>query len=265
LGGGPAQGEEISPAELARGCPELLPALQRRNQALRQTGRLAGAAGATGSYHPADTESQPQPSSTIPAPPTVPGYEILGELGRGGMGVVYLARQTGLNRRVALKMILAGGHARPADRARFRKEAEAIAQLRHPDIIHVYEVGEVGGHLYFSMEYVEGGTLAERHDWAPPGAAALVEALARAVHNAHDRGIVHRDLKPANVLLTADGHPKVTDFGLAKRLDGAAPLTQSGAILGTPGFMAPEQAAGRGKRVGPAADNFALGPSSTGR
>jgi WD40 repeat protein/serine/threonine protein kinase len=194
--------------------------------------------------------------------PAVPGYEVLGELGRGGMGVVYRARQAGLNRVVALKVILAGEHAGEAERARFRAEAEAVARLQHPNVVQVHEVGEHGGLPFFSLEYVEGGSLADRLDgtpWPAPRAAALVETLARAVRAAHERGVVHRDLKPANVLLTADGTPKVTDFGLAKRLDADKGPTQTGAVVGTPNYMAPEQAAGQGKAVGPAADVYALG------
>jgi serine/threonine-protein kinase len=192
----------------------------------------------------------------------VPGYEVLEELGRGGMGVVYKATQLKANRLVALKMVLAGGYASEQDLARFRTEAEAIAQLQHPHIVQIHEVGEAEGRPFFSLEFVEGGSLDRKLDgtpWPPHQAAQLVETLARAMHAAHERGIVHRDLKPANVLLAADGTPKVTDFGLAKRLDGPAGQTQSGAILGTPSYMAPEQAGGKGKQVGPAADVYALG------
>ncbi len=188
----------------------------------------------------------------------VPGYEVLGELGRGGMGVVYKARQVGLKRVVALKMVLAGGHAGAEELARFRHEAEAVARLRHPNIVQIYEVGEQGGLPYFSLEYCDGGSLAQQaRPLAGPRAAELVQALARAVHCAHQAGIVHRDLKPGNVLLTADGTPKVTDFGLAKDLGGAGP-TRTGAVMGTPGYMAPEQAEGN-KAVGPAVDVYALG------
>jgi WD40 repeat protein len=194
---------------------------------------------------------------------SVAGYEILGELGRGGMGVVYRARQVGLNRLVALKMILAGSHAGAEDLARFRAEAEAVAALQHPNIVQIYEVGERDGLPYFSLELVEGGSLADRLDgtpWAARPAAELVAALARAMQYAHSRGVVHRDLKPANVLLaTLEAAPKITDFGLAKQLDSAVGRTRTGAILGTPSYMAPEQAGGRRKEVGPPADVYALG------
>jgi WD40 repeat protein len=192
--------------------------------------------------------------------PHVAGYEILSELGRGGMGVVYLARQHDLDRLVAIKILLAGAHASPHDLARFRVEAETVARLRHPNIVQIYEIGNDNGCPYFALEHVEGGSLAKRvHGTPMPAreAAELVEMLARAIHAAHQRGIVHRDLKPANVLLTADGNPKISDFGLAKRLDLAVANTQTGAVLGTPEFMAPEQAEGR--VVGPPADIHALG------
>jgi WD40 repeat protein len=191
----------------------------------------------------------------------VPGYEILGELGRGGMGVVYRARQVTLGRTVALKMILAGAHAGPEDLARFRAEAEAIACLQHPNIVQVYEVGGHEGRPFFSLEFCAGGSLNRRlkgTPFPPAGAAGLVETLARAMHAVHQKGIVHRDLKPANVLLTEEGVSKITDFGLAKRLD-AAGQTASGAIMGTPSYMAPEQAAGKVKEIGPLADVYALG------
>jgi hypothetical protein len=194
--------------------------------------------------------------------PSIPGYRILGELGRGGMGVVYQAWQESLDRPVALKVILAGEHAGSEERRRFQTEAEAAARLQHPNIVQVFEVGEHLRRPFFSMELVEGTSLADRAGGQlppPRTAAALIAALARAVEHAHQRGIVHRDLKPANVLLTADGIPKITDFGLAKRLDRGDSQTQSGAILGTPAYMAPEQAAGKTKEIGPAADLYALG------
>jgi WD40 repeat protein len=205
------------------------------------------------------------PSVRVAAPATasvqLPGYEILGELGRGGMGVVYKARQFGLNRLVALKMILAGGHASAGELDRFRTEAEAVARLQHPNVVTIHEVGEQNGLPYYSLEYCEGGSLSALLDgtpWEPNRAAALVETLARAMHAAHTVGVVHRDLKPANVLLAADRTPKISDFGLAKRLDRVTGRTATGAILGTPSYMAPEQAAGS-KEIGPTADVYALG------
>jgi serine/threonine protein kinase len=211
------------------------------------------------------------PVASLPLPeqrPTVPGYEILEELGRGGMGVVYKARQLSLGRFVALKMILAGPYAAADHVARFRVEAEAVAHLQHPGIVQIHEIGNHAGHSYLALEYVPGGTLVRKcsgQPLRPTEAARLVAALARAVHYAHQRGILHRDLKPGNVLLTEDGQPKITDFGLAKRLSAepgatpSGPQTQSGAILGTPAYMAPEQAGGKRGSVGPAADIYALG------
>jgi serine/threonine-protein kinase len=192
----------------------------------------------------------------------VPGYEVLGELGRGGMAVVHKARHLGLKRLVALKMILAGAHAGEADLARFRAEAEAIARLQHPNIVQIYEVGEHAGRHYLALEFVDGGTLAQRLNVTPlppREAAELVRALARAVHYAHGRGVIHRDLKPANILLARDGTPKVSDFGLAKQLAQDTGQTQMGTLLGTPSYMAPEQAEGHTKEVGPPADVYALG------
>ncbi len=195
-------------------------------------------------------------------------YELLGKLGQGGTGVVYRARQRSLNRIVALKMILAGAHAEPKLLARFKAEAEVVARLTHPNIVQVHEVGTFDGLPFFSLEYVDGGTLAQHTAGAPQPprrAAELVETIARAVHHAHQQGILHRDLKPANILLTAGGAPKVADFGLAKRLPGgpgtpAGLTTETGAILGTPAYMAPEQALPGGwEQVGPAADVYGLG------
>jgi serine/threonine-protein kinase len=225
----------------------------------------------TASFTPTD------PMRGAPSTPAVerlapPGYEILDELGRGGMGVVYRARQTKLNRIVALKMILAGGHADAAHRDRFQAEAQAIARLQHPNIVQIHEVGEHDGLPYFSLEFCPGGSLAQKlagTPLPPKQAAGMVETISRAMHAAHLKGILHRDLKPANVLLAplpiegegltrGLGTPKVTDFGLAKQLDEAA-HTASGAVVGTPSYMAPEQAAGKSKELGPACDIYALG------
>ena len=196
-------------------------------------------------------------------PPSIAGYEMLSELGRGGMGVVYHARQASLGREVALKIILAGAHAGRDERARFRVEAETAARLKHPHIVPIYEIGEQGGLPYLALEFVDGGSLAQAmaaRPLAPIQAAGMVETLARAMHYVHERGVVHRDLKPANVLLTAEGIPKITDFGLAKWLDvPSGQQTQSGAVLGTPSYMAPEQAQGKSALVGPATDVYALG------
>jgi tetratricopeptide (TPR) repeat protein len=201
-------------------------------------------------------EPRPAPDGFAP-----PGYEVLGELGRGGMGVVYRARQKALDRSVALKVILGAAHAGADQLARFRAEATAAARLSHPNIVQVFEVGDHAGSPFFSLELVDGGTLADRlrgEPQPPRQAAELVRTLARAVEHAHSRGVVHRDLKPANVLI-ADGIPKVTDFGLAKQQAADSKLTQTGAILGTPSYMAPEQAEGDGALVGPAVDVYALG------
>jgi WD40 repeat protein len=208
----------------------------------------------------------------------VPGYQILGVLGRGGMAVVYQARQIELCRLVALKMILAGAHAGPSELARFHREAEAIARLQHPHIVEIYDMGEYEGCPFLALEYLDGGSLAQQLDGNPlPArlAATLVLKLARAVQAAHRAGIIHRDLKPANVLLSFcrdsqgralpcgsrlnEAIPKIADFGLAKRLDDAQGQTQSGTILGTPGYMAPEQASGKSGAIGPATDIYALG------
>ncbi|MCY3021078.1 MAG: protein kinase, partial [Planctomycetota bacterium] len=189
-------------------------------------------------------------------------YELVEELARGGMGVVYKARQISLNRTVALKMILTGQLASAPEVQRFQMEARAAAALDHPNIIPIYEVGEHGGQQFFSMKLIEGGSLSQRipqfvHD--PKSAARTLAAVARAVHFAHQRGILHRDLKPANVLLDNDLNPYVMDFGLAKRVEEDSGLTQSGAVVGTASYMSPEQASGHSKYLTTASDTYSLG------
>ncbi|HSQ58019.1 MAG TPA: protein kinase, partial [Gemmata sp.] len=226
-------------------------------------------------------------STSDHTPPTsVPGYEILNEVGRGGMGVVYRARQLSLNRIVALKMILVGSHAGSTERERFRREAEAVATLQNQHIVQIFEIGEANGHPYLALEFVEGGSLAQQligHRWSAREAAQLVSLLAYAIHYAHLQGVVHRDLKPGNVLLTSTRKqesavgvdagsrhdssvsrlpiPKITDFGLAKRLgeSGAGDGTKTGAVMGTPSYIAPEQASGKTREIGPVTDVYALG------
>jgi len=208
--------------------------------------------------------------------PELPGYEVVDVLGRGGMGVVCKARQQKLNRWVALKMLRGGRYAEPEQRARFQAEAWAVAQLRHPNIVQIYEVGDNAGQPYLVLELVEGGSLAQKLPggvWPAQPAAQLVETVARAAQFAHQHGVIHRDLKPANILLesvaTTIDHgvrtteyasiPKIADFGLAKKLDADLGQTSTGILVGTPGYMAPEQAEGRSHDVGPATDVHALG------
>jgi serine/threonine-protein kinase len=226
--------------------------------------------------------SSPQLLAAV-LPRTIAGYEILGVIGRGGMGVVYRARQLSLKRTVAIKLIRAAAHAGSEEVARFRAEAETLARLQHPNVVQIHEVGEHDGCPYLVLEHVEGGSLAQQLKGTPQPpreAAVLIETLARAVHAVHGRSIIHRDLKPANILLhrkseepnpkseaavsdfgfrISDFEPKVSDFGLAKRLDADAAQTGTGQVLGTPSYMAPEQASGQARAVGPAADVYSLG------
>jgi predicted Ser/Thr protein kinase len=254
------QGTPTTPEELCAGCPERAAELRKQIQAIESMEAMLG----VGADGPASTRAD----GTADAEEQVelPGYELLGELGRGGMGVVYRARQTSLDRLVAVKMIAAGPHALPRQRERFRTEAAAVARLQHPNVVQVFEAGEAAGRRYFAMEHMDGGSLADRLAGVPmpPAAAAqLLRTLAGAVHYAHERGVLHRDLKPANVLLTTDGTPKIADFGLAKLLaaDGsdAPDVTIPGAVLGTPSYLAPEQAEAKPQSLGPATDVYGLG------
>jgi WD40 repeat protein len=261
-------GQAPDRAELLKRHPELAAELEAFFRDQASLDRLAHSLKPALPIAAADSEV-----ATMPPDPTAPAtdlpekvryfgdYELLEEIARGGMGVVYKARQVSLNRLVALKMILAGQLASEADVQRFRTEAEAAANLDYPHIVPIYEVGEHQGQHYFSMKLVEGGSLSPRvaqlvHD--PKAAVQLLATVARAVHHAHQRGILHRDLKPGNILLDAHGQPHVTDFGLAKRVAGDRGQTQTGAIVGTPSYMAPEQAAAR-KDLTTAVDVYSLG------
>ncbi len=204
----------------------------------------------------------PVATFSLDLPCQIGDYELQEEIGRGGMGVVFRANQLSLKREVALKMLLRGDLASTADAARFRQEAESVARLNHSGIVPVYEFGELDGRPFFSMKYVEGETLQQMllHGPLPPRyAARVLAAVARAVHYAHERGVLHRDLKPSNILIDRQGNPHVTDFGLARRMTDAATLTKSGAVLGTPAYMAPEQAAGNRGDVGPSSDVYSIG------
>src|SRR5262249_41896229 len=219
-----------------------------------------------------DLELHPFEAESLP-PPNIPGYQILGVLGEGGMGVVYRAVQLALKRPVALKMV-AAGNVTASTRQRFVTEAQTGARLRHPNFVQIYQVGECDGRPFLALELIEGGSLADHllvHGPLPArDAAQLVAVLAHAMNEAHLQGVIHRDLKPANVLLATCGPtdsgqqsleqvPKITDFGLAKVRDADLGRTRSGAILGTPVYMAPEQARGAGQGVTPATDVYSLG------
>ncbi len=233
---------------------------------LRQLWGAAMLADAVGSHvkdftHGGESES-PQAAFSLELPCQFGDYELLEELGRGGMGVVYRAQQISLKRDAAVKMLLRGKLASGADEARFLQEAEAAARLNHPGIVPVYEVGEHDSRLFFSMKYVSGETLSEllqRGPLPPRFAARLLADVSRAVHFAHEHGVLHRDLKPSNILIDEEGHPHVTDFGLARKVSESGSLTKTGAVLGTPAYMAPEQAAGNRGQVGPASDVYSIG------
>jgi serine/threonine-protein kinase len=248
---------EATPEEVCCACPELLPVVRER---WRQICRARAELDAILPISPHETSPMMPPEEL--SLPQIPGYEVEDVLGHGGMGVVFRARHVRLGRLVALKMTLAGSYAGARERERFRCEAEAVAALRHANIVQIYDVGDCAGRPYFTMELLDGGSLAQRLTGTPQPArqaAALLATLADAMNAAHQGRIVHRDLKPANILFTPEGTPKVTDFGLARRLEGGTGLTVSGVLLGTPSYMAPEQARGQSRAVGPAVDIYALG------
>jgi serine/threonine-protein kinase len=246
---------DATPEAVCESCPELLTVVRdewRKIDCVR--------AGLDALFPPVE-DSQPRPPEPIVLP-RIPGYEVEAVLGHGGMGVVFRARHLRLNRIVALKMALAGAYVTPLERQRFQQEAEAVARLRHPNVVQIYDVGDHEGRPYFTMEHLEGGSLAQKLSGAPQPAgpaAALLATLADAVHAAHKSGIIHRDLKPANVLLADDGRPKISDFGLARRVDGESRLTGTGIVVGTPSYMAPEQARGSADVARPETDVYALG------
>ncbi len=269
---GHERGQQLSAAELCADCPSLLPEVARRIEVLRQVSRLAADSEAGATTPPPGPGLEATASGAGEGLPSVPGYEILAELGRGGMGVVYRAHEVALKRTVALKMVLAGGSTRADYRARFDREAEAAARLLHPHVVQIFARGEHAGRPYFVLEFVDGPSLARLLRGQPqpgPDAARLLLLLARAVHAAHQKGIIHRDLKPANVLLAppADepalnsvyGCPKIADFGVARLEQDGDRCTATGLVLGTPAYMAPEQATGKTDAIGPATDVYALG------
>jgi WD40 repeat protein len=280
------QGEAVTLGDFLNRFPQLGDELRRQFDSgpgqANTLRSLAPAAEGVADTPSAETWKSSPPAAGAGSRPAIPGYRLLERLGKGGMGVVYRARQFQPPRLVALKMILTGEESSEAERARFRREAAAIARLNHPHIVQIYEAGEHEGHPFFSLELLDGGSLdahAAGTPQPPRVAAGLVETLARAMQYAHQRGLVHRDLKPANVLLASGGReppgdaappggsrppladliPKISDFGLAKLLEGGPGHTQSGEVMGTPSYMAPEQALGRTKEIGPAADVYALG------
>ena len=255
------QGTDLAPEELCADCPQFAEELSRRIRAVLMMEHVLGVTDHDPRRTMPSPSADPIPMAEFEPLPNVPGYEIIRLIDQGGMGIVYEARQIELGRTVAIKMI-SGVRIKPKALARFRYEAEAAARLQHANFVQIFDIGEVNGRPFFSMEYVSGGSLADLLVRKPPSArqaAELVEILARAVHAAHERGIVHRDLKPSNVMLTADGIPKIADFGLAKKLDDDSGHTHTGEILGTPSYMAPEQAEGKKDEIGPHTDVYALG------
>jgi len=266
-------GQAVAPEELCRDSPELLEELRRHLQALSGMDAVLHVETPATSIVPlpdldldltSPLGEPPRHSGRIGLEnwPSVPGYEILEELGRGGMGVVLKARQIALGRIVAIKAILSHGPILEEERRRFMREAKAMALLQHPNIVQIHEISQQGEHPFLIMEYVEGQSLSVSlagKPMSPHKAAELVAMLARAVHAAHEQGIIHRDLKPNNILLATDGTPKICDFGLARHFEHTADCTQTNQIAGTPSYMAPEQVLGVPETQGPAVDVYALG------
>jgi serine/threonine-protein kinase len=248
-----------TPEEVCSSCPELLPVVRERWQQIRRLRDNLDA------LFPPSDDAPPTPGDS--ALPRIPGYAVEAVLGRGGMGIVFRAKNLRLNRVVAVKMMLAGAYAGRREKEQFRQEAEAVAALRHPNIVQLHDVGEYDGRLYFTMEYVEGGSLARALTGTPQPvrtAAETIATLAEAMQAAHASGIVHRDLKPSNILLTANGTLKIADFGLARRFDGTEGpvVTLEGRRIGTASYMAPEQALGAATGATaccPSIDVYALG------
>lgn len=248
------RGEAVALEEVCAEHPELAEELRR----LWSTVLLTDTAGKVDPFRP----PPPPRWQGLRLPATIGDYELLAEIGRGGMGVVFRARQRSLDRIVAVKMIQRGRLASESDMRRFLAEASATAKLEHPSIVPVYEVGEIDGRPYFSMQWVDGQTLEScvgQRRLGQHEAARLVATIARAIQFAHEHGVLHRDLKPSNILIPTDGIPLVTDFGLAKQVGAESNLTRSGMIVGTPAYMSPEQASGRRGIVGPASDIYSLG------
>ena len=250
---------QCEPEEACAEFPELLPVVRKRLERMRRIESQIDALFPSSNNDEKTSRAAPSAAGKLPQ---IEGYVVEGVLGRGGMGIVYKATHRKLNRIVALKMLVSGPYASPQEVARFTRESQAVAELQHPHIVQVHDVGEIDGRPFFTMEFVEGGSLAEELAGNPHQArraAELVAILAGAVHLAHSKGIIHRDLKPANILLTADHTPKIADFGLARHVDGDLRLTMSDARIGTPSYMAPEQALGKLGIIGPSVDIYALG------
>jgi serine/threonine protein kinase/tetratricopeptide (TPR) repeat protein len=250
---------DLTPEEVCTSDPDLLPEVRARWAQVQKIGQQVDELFPSGDCLEDGRGPSTEPDQALPR---IHGYDVESILGRGGMGIVFKARHCKLNRYVALKMLISGTYAVPQELIRFRREAEAVAALRHPNIVQVHDVGDMAGRPYFTLEFVDGGTLAQkivRTTLSPRDAAEFVATLAGAVQFAHQSGIIHRDLKPANILLTAAGMPKIADFGLARWIGEGRDFTISGARVGTPTYMAPEQAIGKPDEIGPGVDIYALG------